>query len=73
MSRSETRLLRKLREIERTTRISGPVRLSERYLAAIERLKAHPENQSYADKTWVLVRTRAFRRHFQLVRGRTRS
>lgn len=42
----------------------GPVPLDPRYLAAVERLEAQPENQSGADKTWVEEAVRSVREHF---------
>jgi hypothetical protein len=41
---------------------SGPIRLSRRYLDAIERWEALPENAEGSDKGWVLRADRSWRR-----------
>jgi hypothetical protein len=41
-----------------------PIDLDPRYLAAVERWEARPENRSGADKTWVEDALAAYRRHY---------
>lgn len=69
MDRETRRVLRLLREIKRTTKLTGRVRLSRAYLLAVERLESLPCNRPGADKTWVADLNHAYRRHFQLVRN----
>jgi hypothetical protein len=69
MDRETRRVLRLLREIGRTTKLTGRVRLRRAYLRAVMRLEALPCNRSGADKTWVHEILSSFRRHFRLVRN----
>jgi hypothetical protein len=56
--------------VAEVARLSGPVKLEEAYLRAIERVEALPENQSGSDKTWVVEAQRQFREHFRRARRR---
>lgn len=57
-----------LERCRESPREMGPVRLSEAYLRAVERLEALPENLPSADKTWVERSRREFREYFARVR-----
>lgn len=59
-SREDVLLL--LDEHARRPRPSGPVALGERYLEAVERWEALPENAERAEKGWVLRADRSWRR-----------
>jgi hypothetical protein len=56
--------------IAKVARLSGPVTLDAAYLRAVERVEALPQNQSGADKTWVVDAQRQFRDHFRRARLR---
>jgi hypothetical protein len=46
------------------SRRTGPVRLDERYLRAVEKLESLPQNRSGADKSWVERALRDWRTHY---------
>jgi hypothetical protein len=54
----------------RIPRASCPIILSPRYLRAIERWEALPDNAAGADKSWVGRCQRAFDAHFAKARAR---
>ncbi len=56
--------------VAEVARLSGPVKLDDEYLRAVERVEALPQNQSGADKTWLSDAQRQFRDHFRRARPR---
>jgi len=54
--------LQQLAQARRLVASRAPVRLSARYLLAVDRVEALPENRMRADKTWVLRLLTAARR-----------
>ena len=56
--------------VAEVARLSGPVKLDDEYLRAVERVEALPANQSGSDKTWVWEAIERDRRHFARARRR---
>ena len=68
MDRETRRVLRLLRRIARTTKLTGRVRLSPAYLRAVARLESLPSNRPGADKSWMWELTSAHKRHLAALR-----
>jgi hypothetical protein len=47
---------------------AGPIELPDRYLRAVDRIEALPENCEGADKSWVEASRRDFREYFARAR-----
>lgn len=61
MEPSRDDVLRLLDEYARLPKPAGPVALSERYIEAVERWEALPENAERTEKGWVLRADRSWR------------